>query len=68
MLKKELIQISSQTNKSNDFNATTREHRVSMISQPLSKESWVMENQQAITMYNQHITDHGAFSDGLRCF
>ncbi len=66
VLKKELIQVKSQESIRNDFDVIENEHHAIMIS--LSKESWLIENQDAIAVYNQHITDHGVFSDGLRCF
>lgn len=31
-------------------------------------EAWLRENRDAIQNYNQHILEHGTFSDGLRAF
>ena len=68
MLKKELILVNSQTNKIIDFNAMTADNCASTTLIQHEKECWLLENQHAITVYNQHIIDHGVFSDGLRCF
>jgi antitoxin CcdA len=32
------------------------------------RELWRQENQTAIKAYNQHVQDHGFFSNGLRTF
>jgi antitoxin CcdA len=32
------------------------------------RESWLTENAEALAAYNQHIEEHGAFSDRLRSF
>jgi antitoxin CcdA len=32
------------------------------------REDWLAENAEAVTAYNQHIEEHGAFSDRLRSF
>lgn len=31
-------------------------------------ELWLAENQRAIQAYNEHVAQHGVFSDGLRDF
>ena len=31
-------------------------------------ESWLKENAEAIRAYNERVTTHGTFSDGLRSF
>lgn len=66
LLKKELIQEKRQKSIRNDFDVFDNEHHAIMISP--TKESWLIENQDAIAAYNQHIADSGVFSDGLRCF
>ncbi len=66
VLKKEHAQVNSQQNTTSDFDMLENElHAMMML---LTKESWLIENQDAIAAYNQHIADHGVFSDGLRCF
>ncbi|WCD81134.1 type II toxin-antitoxin system CcdA family antitoxin [Pseudomonas sp. TUM22785] len=32
------------------------------------REVWLEENREAIAAYNQHVEEHGVFSDGLRRF
>jgi antitoxin CcdA len=32
------------------------------------RDQWVAENQAAIEAYNEHVEEHGAFSDELRTF
>jgi antitoxin CcdA len=32
------------------------------------REQWIEQNRDALEAYNQHIKDHGVFSDGLRSF
>ncbi len=32
------------------------------------REDWKRQNQEAIEAYNNHVDDHGVFSDGLRSF
>ena len=32
------------------------------------REHWLAENRAAITAYNQHVAEHGCFSDRLRRF
>ena len=32
------------------------------------REQWLAENQLAMTAYNEHVENHGVFSDGLRSF
>lgn len=32
------------------------------------REGWLVENAEAVAAYNQHIEEHGAFSDRLRHF
>ncbi|EGH04644.1 hypothetical protein PSYAE_22328 [Pseudomonas amygdali pv. aesculi str. 0893_23] len=31
-------------------------------------EQWRQENRQAMKRYNERVQEHGAFSDGVRCF
>ena len=32
------------------------------------REQWLVENRAAIEAYNDHVDQHGAFSDGIRTF
>ncbi|MEF8734069.1 MAG: type II toxin-antitoxin system CcdA family antitoxin [Candidatus Accumulibacter meliphilus] len=32
------------------------------------REQWLAENRAAIAAYNDHVEEHGSFSDGLRTF
>lgn len=32
------------------------------------QRKWLEETRQAIAAYNEHVTDHGVFSDGVRSF
>jgi antitoxin CcdA len=32
------------------------------------RELWLAENREAIEAYNEHVSRHGVFSDGLRGF
>lgn len=32
------------------------------------QQRWLSENREAIAAYNQHVDQHGVFSDGLRSF
>lgn len=32
------------------------------------REEWLRENRAALDAYNEHVEEHGVFSDGLRSF
>ena len=34
----------------------------------VNRNKWRRENREAIAAYNEHIEEHGAFSDGVRSF
>jgi antitoxin CcdA len=48
--------------------SATLEQALSEVLRKRAKELWLLENQDAIKAYNQHITEEGIFSDGLRLF
>lgn len=33
-----------------------------------TSEQWRQDNRQAVERYNERVTTHGVFSDGVRCF
>jgi antitoxin CcdA len=48
--------------------SATLEQALSEVLRKRAKELWLLENQDAITAYNQHVTEDSVFSDGLRLF
>lgn len=48
--------------------SATLEQALSDVLRKRAKELWLLENHDAITAYNQHVTEEGVFSDGLRLF
>ena len=57
-----LVHMESRLNVNSDFLEKAREvHR-------RQRETWLAENREAIAAYNEHVTQHGVFSAGLRGF
>ncbi len=48
--------------------SATLEQALSDVLRKRAKELWLLENRDAITAYNQHVTEDGVFSDDLRLF
>ncbi len=48
--------------------SATLEQALSDVLRKRAKELWLLENRDAITAYNQHVTEDGVFSDDLRFF
>lgn len=42
--------------------------RLVLVPQERQRETWLEENREAITAYNEHVAQHGVFSAGLRGF
>lgn len=34
----------------------------------MQREQWLVDNREAIDVYNQQVEEHGVFSDGMRSF
>lgn len=50
-----------------NLSATLEQALVDLLKQR-RREQWLAENRQAIEAYNEHVGQHGVFSDGLRSF
>lgn len=44
------------------------EHRLEEILAEEHRQRWLVENEDAIAAYNEHVERNGVFSDGLRRF
>ena len=50
-----------------NLSATLEQALIDVLKKNLRVE-WLVENQAAIEAYNEHVEEHGAFSDELRTF
>lgn len=50
-----------------NLSATLEQALIDMLRQR-QREQWLAENRKAISAYNEHVEQHGVFSDGLRTF
>ncbi|HEV2855829.1 MAG TPA: type II toxin-antitoxin system CcdA family antitoxin [Thermoanaerobaculia bacterium] len=48
--------------------AATLEDALALEVHRRQRETWLEENREAIEAYNEHVTQHGVFSTGLRGF
>jgi len=48
--------------------SATLEDALLQIVRKRQREEWLAENRAAIDAYNDHVEQHGVFSDGLRTF
>ncbi len=48
--------------------SATLEARLIELVKAQAKEKWLSDNQEAISNYNQHVEEHGVFSDEFRSF
>jgi antitoxin CcdA len=46
----------------------TLEEALALAVHRRQRETWLEENREAIEAYNEHVTQHGVFSAGLRGF
>jgi antitoxin CcdA len=48
--------------------SATLEHALEEALRCSRRERWIAENTQGIAAYNEHVDEHGAFSDKVRSF
>ena len=48
--------------------SATRERALEVEVRARKREKWLAENREAIAAYNEHIEEHGIFSDHVRLF
>ena len=48
--------------------SATLEQALAELVRHRRREHWLADNRAAITTYNQHVAEHGVFSDRLRRF
>ncbi len=48
--------------------SATLEYALASSLREKQRAQWLAENKSAITAYNEHVEQHGVFSDGLRSF
>lgn len=55
--------------RANNINlSATLEQALTLALQEKQRTQWLAENKAAIEAYNEHVEQHGVFSDGLRSF